>query len=442
MDSRKYRIAIFGLGYVGSVSAACLASDGHRVVGVDPQATKTDLINGGHSPVIEPGLGQLIAEARAAGRLAATADPEQAMATCDIAIVCVGTPSRPNGSLDLSHVAEVCGQIGRGLRRRNGYPVVVIRSTILPGTMRELVLPTLEKESGRRAGIDFGLANNPEFLRESTAVKDFYNPPKTVIGALDERSAATVAALYAGLPAPLIVTAIEVAEMVKYTDNAWHALKVAFANEIGNVCKALKVDSHAVMDIFCQDTKLNLSPYYLKPGYAFGGSCLPKDLRALTYKARSLDVEAPVLDSILRSNSRQVERAIDHIVAKRCRNIGVLGFAFKAGTDDLRESPIVELVERLIGKGFNIRLFDRSVNLAKVVGANRDYILRAIPHISNLMADSIDEVVDFSDLIIIGTNDPEIPSIAGRLKPGQAIVDMVRIPEIQARGNGYEGINW
>jgi len=436
------RISIFGLGYVGSVSAACFAHDGHDVTGVDPQPTKVDLINGGRPPVIEEGLPELISEAVSGGRLRATGDAAGAVAASDISIVCVGTPSQPNGNLDLSHVVTVCEQIGAALKSSSGYHVVVIRSTILPGTMREVVRPTLERASGKIAGIDFGLANNPEFLRESTAVRDFYTPPKTVIGAIDKRSGETVAALYAKLEAPLIVTDIEVAEMVKYTDNTWHALKVAFANEIGNICKAVKVDSHAVMDIFCQDKKLNLSSYYMKPGFAFGGSCLPKDVRALTYRAKSMDVAVPLLDSILPSNDAQVERALRLILKKNCRSIGFLGFSFKAGTDDLRESPLVELIERLLGKGYSLKLFDRSVNLARLVGANRDYILRTIPHISNLMSDNMDDVIASSELVVIGNNAPEFRDVPHRLRPGQILLDMVRIPGFQAAGEQYDGINW
>ncbi len=436
------RIGIYGLGYVGSVSAACLANDGHRVIGVDPQAAKVDLIKAGKPPVIEEGLAELIAEGVSNGRLRATQDPAEAVAETDISIVCVGTPSRANGSLDLSHVQAVCEQIGAALRNHPGYHVVVIRSTILPGTMREVVRPTLERASGKIAGVGFGLSNNPEFLRESTAVRDFYTPPKTVIGAIDEKSGQAVASLYEKLDAPLIVTDIEVAEMVKYTDNAWHALKVAFANEIGNICKQLGVDSHAVMDIFCKDTKLNLSPYYMKPGFAFGGSCLPKDVRALTYRARSLDVAVPVLDSILPSNANQVERALQIIVQKNRRSIGFLGFSFKAGTDDLRESPLVELIERLLGKGYHLKLFDRSVNLARLVGANREYILRTIPHISNIMTESMEEVIETSDLVVIGNNAPEFHDVPRRLRPGQALVDMVRIPGFATAGESYDGINW
>ena len=302
------RVSVFGLGYVGSVSAACLAESGNEVIGIDPNGTKVDLINAGRSPVIETGLDDLIGANVAAGRLRAVRNGLDTLPATDLSLVCVGTPSRSNGSLDLRYLERVSRQIGETLRDHDDFHVVVIRSTMLPGTMKTLIVPTLETASGKRAGVDFGVCNNPEFLREGTAVHDYYHPPKTVIGAIDPRSADPLAGLYRDLGAPLIRTSIEVAEMVKYVDNAWHALKVGFANEIGNIAKALAIDSHEVMEIFCQDTKLNLSPYYLKPGFAFGGSCLPKDLRALTYAAKHIDLEVPILDSILPSNRVQVQR--------------------------------------------------------------------------------------------------------------------------------------
>jgi GDP-mannose 6-dehydrogenase len=442
MASNVARIAVFGLGYVGSVSAACFAKGGNQVIGVDPQRSKVDLINDGKAPIVEPQLGELIVEAIAAGRLRATDDGAAAVRDSDISIVCVGTPSRANGSLDTTSLERVCEQIGGALADRTGYHIVVIRSTILPGTMRDLVRPVLEKASGKQAGRDFGLANNPEFLRESTAVQDFFNPPKTVIGAVDQRTGEQVAALYDGIDAPLVRTSIEVGELVKYADNAWHALKVAFGNEIGNIGKALGIDGHAVMEIFCQDTKLNISPAYLKPGFAFGGSCLPKDLRALTFKGRNLDLDLPVLNSILPSNKVQIERGFDIVAAKDRRRVGVLGFSFKAGTDDLRESPLVELIERLLGKGYELKLYDHNVNLAMLVGANRDYIMKMIPHISSLMVDSIDAVLDHAELVIIGNNDPRFHDVPQRLRPDQMLVDLVRLPDANGLADRYDGINW
>lgn len=435
------KISIFGLGYVGAVSAGCLASEGHAVVGVDPNRTKVDLINQGTAPIVEKDIGEMIAAAVAAGRLRATTSIIDAVHDTEMSLICVGTPSQLNGNLDLSFVRRVCEDIGAALRDKAGFHVVVARSTMLPGSMRNVVIPTLEAASGKKAGVDFGVCNNPEFLREGTAVWDYHHPPKTVIGETDPRAGDLLVQLYAGMDAPLVRTDIETAEMVKYADNNWHALKVAFANEIGNICKAAGIDGHKVMAIFCQDTKLNLSAYYMKPGFAFGGSCLPKDVRALTYKARSMDVDVPVLNAILPSNERQVRKAIDMITAKGSRKVGVLGFAFKAGTDDLRESPMVEVVEHLIGKGYELRLYDRNVNLAALTGANRDYILNHIPHISRLMVDTVQAVTDFADVVVIGNGAAEFRGVLDALRPEQVVVDFVRIAE-RASGAGYDGICW
>jgi GDP-mannose 6-dehydrogenase len=436
------RLSVLGLGYVGTVSAACLARAGHEVTGVDADPNKVELVNAGRSPIIEKDVGPMLREQVAARRLRATLDVAAAVRGADLVLVCVGTPSRPNGDIDLQYVRRVCEQIGQALREHPGAPVVVIRSTLLPGTMKSTVIPLLEKASGKRAGAEFGVCLNPEFLREGSAVYDYAHPPKTVIGELNRASGDLVAELYAGLEAPLFRTDIETAEMVKYADNAWHALKVGFANEIGNLCKALQVDSHRVMDIFCQDTKLNLSPYYLRPGFAFGGSCLPKDLRALLYRAKTLDVALPILASILPSNALQVERALQAVIDAGARRVGVLGFSFKAGTDDLRESPVVELAERLIGKGYDLRFYDRNVSLARLHGANRDYILRRIPHISALMLDSVGEVLEHAQTLVIGNADPEFREVPRRLRGTQTIVDLVRVSEARSVAGVYEGICW
>ena len=437
------RISIFGLGYVGTVSAGCLANDGHEVIGVDLSLAKVQLVSEGKPPIIEKDIAEIIDRTTKTGRLKATTHTKQAVEKTDISLICVGTPSQLNGGLDLRYVRQVCEQIGVGLREKQDFHTVVARSTMLPGSMRNVVIPTLEQFSGKQAGTDFGVCINPEFLREGTAVHDYYHPPKTIIGEIDSRSGDMVASLYTALGAPLVRTDIETAEMVKYTDNVWHALKVGFANEIGNVCKALDIDGHQVMDIFCKDTKLNLSPYYLKPGFAFGGSCLPKDVRALTYKARTLDLDAPILNAILPSNERQIERGLRMITEKGSRKIGVLGFSFKAGTDDLRESPIVEVIERLLGKGYELRLYDRNVQLASLVGANRDYILNRIPHISRLMVDSIDQVLGFAETIVIGNDAPEFREVVGQLGDDQRVVDLVRIsPELRSDSNRYDGICW
>ena len=435
------RIGVFGLGYVGSVSAACLARD-HEVIGVDPNPVKVRLVNEAKSPIVEKGLDELIEKAVKAGRLKATSSAGDAVAETELSLVCVGTPSRPNGSLDLQYLERVCREIGEALASLEGFHTVVIRSTVLPGTMRELVIPTLEKTSGKKAGAGFGICSNPEFLREGTAVHDFDHPPKTVIGMADDVSGKTLARLYEKLDAPLVMTDVATAEMVKYVDNVWHALKVDFANEIGNICKAVGLDGHQVMEIFCKDTKLNLSPYYLKPGFAFGGSCLPKDVRALSYCAKTLDLDLPILTSILRSNDQQVERGIEMVMNGPGRRVGVLGFSFKAGTDDLRESPIVTLIEYLIGKGYDVRLYDRNVSLARLTGANKAYIEQHVPHLAKLMVDSIEDILRHADTIVVGNGDPAFAEAVGRASPQQLVVDLVRVAKARKSEGSYQGICW
>ncbi|PJK28999.1 nucleotide sugar dehydrogenase [Minwuia thermotolerans] len=436
------RLSVFGMGYVGNVSAACFAADGHHVIGVDPNETKVGLINDARSPIVEPGLAELIEEGVRAGRLRAVTDPAEAVRHTELSMVCVGTPSQANGNLDLQYLVRVCEEIGACLKDKDDFHIVVIRSTMLPGTIRETVQPVLERASGKKAGQGFGLCNNPEFLREGSAVRDFREPPKTVIGESDDRAGAALAGLYAHLDAPLIRTEIEVAEMVKYADNAWHAVKVTFGNEIGAISKRLGIDSHRVMDIFCQDTKLNISPYYLKPGFAFGGSCLPKDLRAITYKARELDLPVHMLNAVLPSNRWQVETGVDMILSKGRRKVGVLGFSFKANTDDLRESPLVEVIERLLGKGMDLKLYDRNVSLARLTGGNRDYIMKAIPHISNLMVDSVEEVIDHAEVLVIGNGDPAFRQVPDRMKDGQVLVDFVRVMDAKSEPGRYDGVAW
>lgn len=436
-------ISIFGLGYVGSISAACFAGNGHQVIGVDVSLTKVEMINRGQSPIIEKGLTALLRRSVDGGRIRATTDATQAVQDSEISIICVGTPSNPNGSLNLSYVQRVCADIGQALASKDSYHVVVARSTMLPGSTEEVVIPALEQASGKKAGRDFGVCFNPEFMREGSSVEDFYNPPFTVIGGDDERAIAVTTRLYAMLDAPLFVVPFKVAEMIKYANNAFHALKVTFANEIGNICKQQNIDSHQVMDIFCQDTKLNLSPYYLKPGFAFGGSCLPKDLRALLYHCRHLDVHLPVLETILPSNRHQVDVAYQMVKRTGRKRVGMLGFSFKAGTDDLRESPMVELIERLIGKGYQVRVYDKNVSLANLQGANREYIGREIPHIASLMADSTDEVLDSSEVIIVGNKSPEFETVLAQLRDGQTVIDLVRITEREVSSDmNYQGICW
>jgi len=435
------KLSVFGLGYVGCVAAACLADAGHDVAGVDVNPTKVEIINSGKSPIIEDGIGELIAKVVAAGRLSATTDSARAIRDSDISLVCVGTPSNQNGSLHLRHVEQVCAEIGAALKNKNERHVIVIRSTMLPGTVENTVVPVLEETSGKKAVKDFGICINPEFLREGSSLKDYHSPPFTLIGADDEQTTSAVQSLYADIKAPVFVTSLKTAEMVKYVCNCFHALKVTFANEVGNICKALQIDSHEVMQVFCQDTKLNLSPYYLKPGFAFGGSCLPKDLRAINYKAKELDVEVPVLSAILPSNRLQIERAIEMVVRSGKKRVGVLGFSFKAGTDDLRESPIVTLIETLIGKGFELAIYDRHVSVAKLVGANKEYIEREIPHISKLMRSDIDAVLNDSDIVIIGNQAEEFRGVAERLRDGQQLIDLVRLYDRTSNEN-YQGICW
>jgi GDP-mannose 6-dehydrogenase len=436
------RVSIFGLGYVGCVSAACFAKDGHQVTGVDVSSTKVEIINSGKSPIVEAGIGELIAEMTSAGRLKATTDAGDAVLHSDISLVCVGTPSQPNGSLDLTFIKRVCQEIGAALEKKRERHTVVIRSTMLPGTIHTTVVPTLEVYSGKTAGKDFGICINPEFLREGSSLKDFYAPPFTLIGADDEETAMIVKRLYSAVDAPVYNVDVKSAEMVKYACNCFHALKVSFANEMGNIAAELGIDSHVVMDVFCKDTKLNLSPYYLKPGFAFGGSCLPKDLRAMNYKAKELDVETPVLQAVLRSNREQVDRALTMVLRTKSKQVGILGFSFKAGTDDLRESPMVTLIESLIGKGMHLAIYDRDVSLARLFGANKEYIEREIPHISQLMKSSIDEVLDVSDVIVIGNKAEEFRELEGKLKPGQKVIDLVRLFDGRKTGDQYEGICW
>jgi GDP-mannose 6-dehydrogenase len=437
------KISVFGLGYVGSVSAGCLAALGHEVIGVDVNPLKVEMINRGQSPVIEAEMDTLIAQGVESGRIRATTEAAEAIAASDLSLICVGTPSENNGSLNLSYVERVSREIGEALTASEDYHVVVVRSTMLPGSTQERVIPALEAASGRKAGRDFGVAFNPEFLREGTAVHDFHHPPFTLVGEHDSRSAETVAALYAEIDAPLRIVPLPVAEMVKYANNAFHALKVTFANEIGNVCKRQGIDSHQVMDIFCMDDKLNLSAAYLKPGFAFGGSCLPKDLRALLYHAHHMDLRLPALEAILPSNQRQIKRGFELIRQTGKKKVGVLGFSFKAGTDDLRESPLVTLIETLIGKGYDVKVYDKNVSLARLHGANRAYIQREIPHIANLMCSSLDEILNDSEVIVIGQKTPEFQEAIQRLNDGQQVVDLARISEeIDHLDSQYTGICW
>lgn len=436
------KISIFGLGYVGTVCAACMAERGHEVIGCDVSEAKVALVNAGQSPIIEKDIGELVAAKVASGSLRATISTEEAVMGSDVSLLCVGTPSRPNGSLDLSAVEAVARQIGAVLANKDSYHSVVIRSTVLPGTLADLVVPALEQASGKKLGDAFGVASNPEFMREGSAVADFNNPAKTVIGAEDEITRQRLLELYDGLPGQTIVTEPRLAELVKYTDNTWHALKVAFGNEIGNICKAAGVDSHELMKVFFADTKLNISSAYLLPGFAFGGSCLPKDVRAINAYAVQHDVEAPLLKSLMPSNKQQIERALQWVLGYGKRNVGFLGFSFKAGTDDLRESPYLELIERLLGKGCDIRIFDQNVSLAKLVGANKAYLLNAIPHVTRFMVPTVDDVVKHADILVATSRSPEYEAVVEKMRPDQVLLDMARLPNIERVAGTYDGINW
>jgi GDP-mannose 6-dehydrogenase len=437
------RVSLFGLGYVGCVTAACLAKLAHKVWGVDVNADKVRMINAGKSPIIEKGLEDMIFESSRNGRFRATTDANEAVLNTDVSLVCVGTPSNGNGSLDLKAVKAVAEQIGIALREKNSYHCVVFRSTMLPGTVRKTLIPILTESAKKAPHTDFDVCFNPEFLREGTAIHDFYHPPFTAVGCVSPRGGGVVARLYEGVEGSVELTSFEVAEMLKYACNSFHALKITFANEIGSLCKKMGIDSHAVMDLFARDKKLNISKAYLKPGFAFGGSCLPKDLRAITYKSKELDMDSPLLSAVLQSNELHIQRLIERIIDTRQKRIGIVGLSFKAGTDDLRDSPTVKLVESLLGKGCRIKIYDSEVSLARIFGANKTYIEHEIEHISTLMCTRIDEVLQESDVVVVAKYQDDI--IEG-LKPylGKKLVfDLVRIvPSPCEQPENYDGICW
>jgi GDP-mannose 6-dehydrogenase len=435
-------VSIFGLGYVGAVSAGCLAETGHNIIGIDRDKFKVDYFNQGRAPIIEANLEELIKKNVKTGRLQATIDSKRAVMETEISFVCVGTPSHSNGSINLNYIERVSKDIGEAIAAKDNYHLVVARSTMLPGTIHGTIIPLLEKHSGKKEGKHFGVVCNPEFLREASAVYDFFNPAKTVIGATHIKDGENVAKLYKAIKAPLIHTSIKVAEMIKYVDNSFHALKITFANEIGLICKKLNIDSHAVMKIFCKDTKLNLSPLYLKPGFAFGGSCLPKDLRSITYFGKHQDLILPVLNSINPSNQSHIQYTLDLIKSKEKKKIGFLGFAFKAGTDDLRESPVVALIETLLGQGYEILIYDKNVSLAMLRGANKKFIETKIPHIASLITENMEALLRFADVIVIGNSSDEFENIINRISKNKFIIDLVRISEKRNTKGTYEGLCW
>lgn len=436
------KIAVFGLGYVGTVSAACLAERGTPVIGVDVNGDKVDRLNRGESPIIEPGLDDLVKRGIERGLLGATNDPDQAVLESDLAWLCVSTPSDPNGNVDTRYLERVCEQIGSALTQRERYYVVVVRSTALPGTTEEILIPALEKHSGKRAGDHFGVSYHPEFLREGKAIEDFRDPSKIVVGSLDERSADPLDRLYKDFDASYLRTTLRTAEMVKYADNTWHALKVGFANEIGTIARSVGIDGREVMRIFCEDTKLNLSDVYLRPAFAFGGSCLPKDVRALAFKAGRLNLDLPILESVLPSNRNHVNRAFQMVADRGHRKVGMLGLSFKPDTDDLRESPLVELAERLIGKGYDLRIYDHNVSLSRLTGRNRKYIEEHIPHIASLMVEDIRDLVGHAHTLVVGNRDARYHEALAMLNERQVIIDLVGLVDGSIDGTRYHGICW
>jgi len=437
-------VSIFGLGYVGTVSAACFASKGHKIIGVDVSRAKVEMMDSGRSPIVESQVSELIAAANKACHLHATTDATYAVLNSDVSFVCVGTPSLKNGKLDLSHIEKVATEIGAAIKAKKSPHVFVLRSTVLPGTTESVVLPILERESGKQCGRDFTVCYNPEFMREGSAVADFENPPYTILGARDSEHLEPLRKLYTDLPGTMHETSIATAEMVKYFSNCFHALKVGFANEMGTICKHLSVDAQTVTKIFTSDTKLNISPAYLSPGFAFGGSCLPKDLRAITYKAKELDLKLPMLESLMPSNAEHVDRAVDMVLSTGKRKVAQLGLSFKAGTDDLRESPQVQLIKRLMGEGLEVRIWDEDVSLGRLAGSNRQYIEEVIPHIGSVLSDDLAEVLRHAEVVILGNKSANRERLAKHLRPDQIVIDLIHLdaarrPEGVAK---YEGICW
>lgn len=437
------KISIFGLGYVGCVTAACLARDGHDVIGVDVNPQKVKLLRAGISPIVEPGLNELICDAISSGKLQITCEGQVAVHNSDLSLICVGTPSNGNGSPKLQYVSNVAREIGAALATKQAYHTVVVRSTVLPGTVLEQFLPILEEASGKIVGDDFGLCMNPEFLRESSAIKDYYNPSFVVIGEYDQRSGDAVEQMYHAVNSPVFRTSIPSAEILKFACNAFHATKVVFANEIGTLCKAHGIDGQEVMHIFAQDYQLNVSPTYLRPGFAFGGSCLPKDVRALAHRAKERDLESPLLSALLTSNQQHVQRAVSMVERTGRKRVAVLGLSFKSGTDDVRESPTVTLVETLIGKGYQVNIFDEHVKVDELLGANKSFLEREIPHIFSLMCTSLEDVVKQAEVIVIANGSAQFRKVPALLNKDQILIDLVGVARRNEVKQGvYDGICW
>lgn len=443
MSAPSLPVSVFGLGYVGSVTAACLAAKGHRVVGVESNSEKFALLRRGKPTVFEPQLGRLLDEAYRSGHFSATQSAAEAVEASDLSFICVGTPTLKGGQPDLSHVRDVCGEIGQALRGKRGSHTVVVRSTVLPGSIENLLVPALEEASGQREGVDFHVVSNPEFMREGSAIRDFYAPPFVIIGESGPGAGDPVGALYRCVDAPQIRCSTRAAEAIKFACNAFHAVKVTFANELGQFCKAQGIDSREVMAAFCRDTRLNVSKAYLRPGLAYGGSCLPKDLRALVGWTRQHHFELPMLESLARSNTQQIQRAIDVIADLGCRRVGFLGLSFKAGTDDLRESPVVLMVEALLGRGFDIRIHDPEVELTRLVGANKQFLEVKLPHVNSLLLPSLSDVLSRSDAVVLCKEMAEYADLGQKLAPHQHLVDLVGAPaSAGAAGENYHGLYW
>jgi GDP-mannose 6-dehydrogenase len=435
------KISVIGMGYVGCVTAAALSRRDNYVVGVDVNQQKVQTINRGEAPVLEKGLAEVVRDGVRAGTLTATSNGAAAVTETDLSLVCVGTPANKNGSFDYRHLLSAITEVGDGIRRKNSSHAVAIRSTVLPGTTESMLIPALEASSGKKPGRDFTVHTNPEFLRESSALHDFDNPPFVVIGSSEGDDGSLLERLYEGT-GPICHTSIKTAEMLKYVCNTFHALKITFANEIGNICQALNIDSHQVMDLFCRDTKLNISPAYLKPGFAFGGSCLPKDLRALLYQAKTLDVETPLLSGVAQSNQLQIQRAIDFVIDSGAKKVGMLGLTFKPGTDDLRESPLVSLSEALIGKGVDLSIYDPNLDLKNLVGANKLFIEEQLPHIGRLLCDSFDELIARNNFIILGNRYEGLRDKLACFNGSIRVLDLARFFENGISSSMYRGISW
>jgi GDP-mannose 6-dehydrogenase len=433
-------ISIFGLGYVGCVATGCLAQQGHRITGVDPQQTKVDFINRGEPTIIEEGIADIMRAQHAAGRISATRSAVEAVQNTQVSFICVGTPPTPNGHLDLSAIVSVAREIGEALKNKKDRHVVAVRSTVLPGT-REKVMEVIAQASGRKAGEGFAVVSNPEFLREGSSVRDFLNPPYTLLGSDCEWATAAMREVYQGINAPFLIVEPRVGELMKYVCNSFHALKIVFANEVGNICKKLEIDSHQLMDVFCQDTKLNISKAYLKPGFAYGGSCLPKDLKALRTIAHDHYLQTPVLEAIERSNEYQKEVVFQRILQYGVQKVGFVGLAFKAGTDDLRDSPIVDVIERLLGKGFDLRIYDPHVHVSQLTGANRDYILKRIPFISRFITDDLAETVRSSELLVVVNRGPEIEQLLAGSPNDKQVYDLSGMRATRADHPRYSALS-